>query len=108
MPGTTKSSKPWPERYSFSLHVPTSELIPEDLQRILYGTGEETYEISLGGRHGSLRQRSRASSPTSSVAHRETRATLWLRDIERFMQEKPCHVCKGLRLKPEILAVTVA
>jgi excinuclease ABC subunit A len=30
------------------------------------------------------------------------------RDIERFMQERPCHACHGLRLKPEILAVTVA
>ncbi len=23
------------------------------------------------------------------------------------MQEKPCYACKGLRLKPEVLAVTV-
>ena len=25
------------------------------------------------------------------------------RDIERFMQERPCHACKGLRLRPEVL-----
>src|SRR5207253_8229044 len=29
------------------------------------------------------------------------------RDIERFMQERPCHACKGRRLKPEALAITV-
>src|SRR5690606_562695 len=29
------------------------------------------------------------------------------RDIERFMQERPCYACKGRRLKPEVLAVTV-
>ncbi|HEX5456407.1 MAG TPA: excinuclease ABC subunit UvrA, partial [Candidatus Saccharimonadales bacterium] len=29
------------------------------------------------------------------------------RDIERFMQERPCHACNGKRLKPEVLAITV-
>src|SRR5690606_27409304 len=29
------------------------------------------------------------------------------RDIEKFMQERPCHRCKGMRLKPEVLAITV-
>ena len=28
-------------------------------------------------------------------------------DIERYMVSKPCPVCKGKRLKPEALAVTI-
>jgi len=29
------------------------------------------------------------------------------RDIERFMRERQCYVCKGARLKPVVLAVTI-
>jgi excinuclease ABC subunit A len=28
-------------------------------------------------------------------------------EIENYMSEKPCPVCEGKRLKPEVLAVTV-
>ncbi len=39
--------------------------------------------------------------------HKETDSDFIRRDIERFMQEKPCHACNGLRLKPEVLAITI-
>jgi excinuclease ABC subunit A len=29
------------------------------------------------------------------------------KEIEKYMIERPCHVCKGRRLKPEVLGVTV-
>lgn len=38
---------------------------------------------------------------------KETDSDFMRRDIERFMREQPCHTCKGARLKPEVLAVTV-
>jgi excinuclease ABC subunit A len=40
--------------------------------------------------------------------HKETDSEFIRNDIERFMQEKPCYACKGRRLKPEVLAITVA
>ncbi len=36
------------DRYKFSIHVPTADLTEDQLQKILYGTGNETYTISLG------------------------------------------------------------
>jgi excinuclease ABC subunit A len=36
------------DRYRFSLHVPTGELTKEQLDKILYGTGNETFRVSLG------------------------------------------------------------
>jgi excinuclease ABC subunit A len=39
--------------------------------------------------------------------HKETDSDFIRRDIERFMQEKPCFACKGRRLKPEVLAITI-
>ena len=43
------------------------------------------------------------------VSHTEVRlADLTDEEIERYMAERACPVCKGRRLKPEALAVTVA
>jgi excinuclease ABC subunit A len=46
--------------------------------------------------------------PNLERRHKETESDFMRRDIERFMRERPCHVCKGRRLKPEVLAITVA
>jgi excinuclease ABC subunit A len=94
------------ERYGFSLHVPTSELTQKQMDMILYGTGEETYRVSLGmGRSFSTTYE--GVIPNLERRHKETDSDFIRRDIERFMQERPCHACMGKRLKPEVLAVTV-
>ena len=94
------------ERYNFSLHVPTGELTPDQLKLILYGTGKETFRVALGlGR--SFETTYEGVIPNLERRHKETDSDFIRRDIERFMQEKPCHACGGLRLKPEVLAITV-
>jgi excinuclease ABC subunit A len=94
------------ERYGFSLHVPTGEVGKDQLDKILYGTGDETYRVSLGmGRSFSTTYE--GVIPNLERRHRETDSDFIRRDIERFMQERPCHACQGKRLKPEVLAVTV-
>jgi excinuclease ABC subunit A len=95
------------ERYGFSLQVPTGQLKPLDLERLLYGTGDETYKISLGGGR-SFQTTYEGVIPNLERRHKDTDSDFMRADIERFMQEKPCYACKGLRLKPEILAVKVA
>ncbi len=95
------------DRNGFSLQVPTSELKADDLLKILYGTGNEKYRVSLGvGR--SFETTYEGVIPNLERRHKETDSDFMRRDIERFMRERPCHVCKGRRLRPEVLAVTVA
>ncbi len=95
------------ERYRFSIHVPTSELTESQLEKIMYGTGTETYSISLGsGRYFDTTYE--GVIPNLERRHKETDSDFMRREIERFMVEKPCHACRGKRLKPEVLAVTVA
>ncbi len=95
------------DRYNFSLHVPTSELSSEDLERLLYGTGRESYRVNLGlGR--SFDTTYEGVIPNLERRHKETESDFMRRDIERFMRERPCNTCKGRRLRPEVLAVTVA
>jgi excinuclease ABC subunit A len=94
------------ERYRFSIHTPTGELTKDQLDKILYGTGNETFRVSLGiGR--TFNTTFEGVIPNLERRHKETDSDFIRRDIERFMQERPCHACKGKRLKPEVLAVTV-
>jgi excinuclease ABC subunit A len=94
------------DSHGFSLHVPTGELSQEDLTKIMYGTGKEKYKVSLGlGR--SFETTYEGVIPNLERRHKETDSDFIRRDIERFMQERPCHACDGQRLKPEVLAITV-
>lgn len=94
------------DKYGFSLTEPTAQISEANMQRILYGTGDEVFRVSLG--HGrAFNTTYEGVIPNLERRHKETESDFMRRDIERFMQEKPCMACKGLRLKPEVLAVTV-
>lgn len=102
----TKKMQAVADRFNFSLHTPTGELKSEDLDRILYGTGNEVYTVSLGtGRTFDTTYEGVITN--LERRHKETDSDFMRRDIERFMRERPCHDCKGQRLKPEVLAITV-
>ncbi|MDB5161722.1 MAG: uvrA [Candidatus Saccharibacteria bacterium] len=94
------------DRHNFSLRVPVKELTDESIQKILYGTGDEKYTVSLGdGR--SYEAAYEGVIPNLERRFKETDSDFMRRDIERFMRERECHACHGARLKPVVLAVTV-
>lgn len=95
------------DAHGFSLHVPTGELKQKDLDIILYGTGEQKYRVPLGGGR-SFETTYEGVIPNLERRHKDTESDFMRRDIERFMQERPCHKCLGRRLRPEVLAVTVS
>lgn len=93
------------ERYNFSIHVPTAELTESQLEKLLYGTGNEKFSVPLGsGRYFDTTYE--GVIPNLERRHKETDSDFMRREIERFMVEKPCHSCEGKRLKPSVLAVT--
>jgi excinuclease ABC subunit A len=101
-----KKMKAVAEANGFSLSVPTSNLTEEQLNLILFGTGTAKYTIALGnGRDFDTTYE--GVIPNLERRHKETDSDFMRRDIERFMRERPCHECRGARLKPEVLAVTV-
>ena len=94
------------EAHEFSLRVPVSKLPDDVKQKILYGTGDQKYRVELGGgRHYETTYE--GVIPNLERRWRETDSDFVRRDIERFMRERDCYVCKGARLKPAVLAVTV-
>ena len=94
------------EAHGFSLRVPVSKLPDDVKQKILYGTGDQKYRVELGGgRHYETTYE--GVIPNLERRWRETDSDFVRRDIERFMRERDCYACKGARLKPAVLAVTV-
>ncbi len=94
------------ERHGFSLSTPVGDLGEDVLQKVLYGTGSETYRIKLGGGR-SYESTYEGVIPNLERRHKETDSEFMRKDIERFMRERKCYACKGARLKPVVLAVTV-
>jgi len=94
------------ESHKFSLKVPVKELSAEALQKILYGTGDEKYRISLGdGR--AYDSTYEGVIPNLERRYKETDSDFMKKDIERFMRNRECTACHGARLKPVVLAVTI-
>lgn len=94
------------ENNDISLHVPTGELSQNKLDTILYGTGEDKHEIMLGSGR-SYHTTFEGIITNLERRHKETESDFVRREIEKYMREIPCHECKGKRLKPEALSVTI-
>ncbi len=94
------------DAHGFSLQVPVRDLSDDALQKVLYGTDKQKYRVELGsGRHYDSTYE--GVIPNLERRHKETDSEFMRKDIERFMRERKCHACKGARLKPVVLAVTV-
>lgn len=91
--------------YGCDLDTPVRDMPEEAKNALLYGTGEKTYEITrfFGGMgHNSVTK----YSGIIDVIQRRYEQTQ-NEYYEEFVEEIPCRTCKGTRLRPEVLAVTV-
>ena len=95
------------KRHGFSTKVPTKKLSKEAIEIILYGTKtDEKYPIEMNGRVYNMNFE--GVIPNLERRHRDTGSESQRKDIERFMRVRKCQTCGGKRLKPVVLAVTVA
>lgn len=94
------------DEHGFSLRVPVKELPADAIQKVLYGTGDQKYRISLGDSRA-YDSTYEGVIPNLERRYKETDSDFMRKDIERFMRERECHACHGARLKPVVLAVTI-
>ncbi|HCM45409.1 MAG TPA: excinuclease ABC subunit UvrA, partial [Candidatus Veblenbacteria bacterium] len=98
--------------YGFSLNQPVSKLTPAQFKILFYGTGSKNYNVNAGaGEGGKVRAfytTYEGVIPNLERRYRETESDYMRAEIERYMRVWPCSACEGKRLKPEVLAVTVA
>ncbi|MGO4692908.1 excinuclease ABC subunit UvrA [Paenibacillus sp. 2TAB26] len=96
--------------YGIPQDVPVSELEPEQMKKILYGTGGERVRFLYENDFG---HRKEAYVPFEGIVHnlerryRDTASDMMREHIENYMSAKPCAGCKGQRLRKETLAVTI-
>ncbi|MEC3798083.1 excinuclease ABC subunit UvrA [Bacillus velezensis] len=116
-PWTPISSQYYPQllqavcrHYGIDMETPVKDLPKHQLDKVLYGSGDERiyfkYENDFGQVReneiefeGVLRNIERRYKETSSDYIRE--------QMEQYMSQKSCPTCKGYRLKKEALAVLV-
>jgi excinuclease ABC subunit A len=97
------------EAHRFSLDTPWRKLSQAARDVILFGSDREIY-VRYRNRYG--RQRAYWTTyegviPVVERRHAETDSDHARWRWEQYMREVPCRSCKGARLKPESLAVTV-
>jgi excinuclease ABC subunit A len=98
------------DRYEIDLETPWQDLSEEQQNYFLYGTDGERVYVQYRNRMGRKRSYMLAfEGIVSSLErrYRETDSSQQRERIEEYMSFRPCPVCGGARLKPEVLAVTV-
>ena len=97
------------EEYQFSLDTPFEEY-PEEIQNILiHGTNGKNVNVHYFGQRGEGFYDIAFEGIIKNVErrYRETYSEASKAEYEEFMRITPCRACKGQRLKPGALAVTV-
>jgi excinuclease ABC subunit A len=98
------------KKHGFKLNVPVEEMDPAHLELLLYGDdgGISINYQSSGGHTNRWDTTFEGVIPNLTRRYKETDSD-WVRgEIEKYMAATPCRICKGSRLKPETMAVTVA
>jgi len=96
--------------YRINLDAPVNELTKEQLDIVLYGTGEKQIQMTYRNSNGNEFRFSRAFEGVITNLerrYRETNSEYIREKISEFMSDRPCPTCKGKRLNPAALAVTV-
>ncbi len=98
------------KHYKIDLDKPVGELTKEQLNIVLYGTGEKQIQMEYHNANGNDFKFSRAFEGVITNLerrYRETNSEFIREKISEFMSDRPCPTCKGQRLRPEAIAVTV-
>ena len=95
--------------FGFDIYTPFKDL-PENVRNaVLYGTGDAKIELHRNAEWGGGKYFAAFEGVVTNLERRykETKSDYSRNEIETYMNECGCPDCKGARLKPESLAVTV-
>ncbi|GGF31498.1 UvrABC system protein A [Halobacillus andaensis] len=96
--------------YDIDMNKPVKDLPKDQLDRVLYGSGDEKVQFRYENDFGKVRENEiffEGVIPNISRRYRETGSDYIREQMEKYMAQKPCPKCKGNRLNEEALAVLV-
>ncbi len=94
------------EKYGFTLDTPLDKLTKEQFNILLYGSGNEKYEVTRYFGH-EAHHKSYTFDGIMTMIEQRMEYGMSAEYYEQFIEEIPCEVCHGRRLNPMSLAVTV-
>ena len=97
------------EEYKFDLNTPYQDLPKEIRHMLMHGTDGKSVLVHYRGQRGVGVYDVAFEGVIKNVErrYRETASESTRKEYESFMRITPCKACKGKRLRPEALAVTV-
>ena len=94
------------EKHGFDLDTPIEKFSKDALQKLLYGTGMETYDV-VRYFGGEAHRKSARFEGLVPMIEQRMQYGMSAEYYEQFIEEAPCEHCRGQRLNPMSLAVTV-
>lgn len=96
--------------YRIDLNAPISSIPEDKLNLILFGTKGEEVTIHYEGhdRQSTVQAAFEGVVVNLERRYRDTQSDYIRSRISEYMSDRPCPTCKGTRLRPEAMAVTVA
>ena len=97
------------KKYGFDINTPIGKLTEKQIELVMYGTGEEKFRAKYTGQNSSYETDTTYEGviPNLERRYHESDSDYVRKNIEKFMEITTCETCKGMRLRPEILAITV-
>jgi len=97
------------KNYNFDINTPIGKLNDNQIEIIMYGTGDEKYHTKYSGQNSSYETDTTYEGVVPNLERRyhESDSDYVRKNIQKFMEITTCSTCNGMRLKPEILAITV-
>jgi excinuclease ABC subunit A len=94
----------------WSINTPVRDLPQEAIDYLLYAPKDEKVVVKYRHERGENSYVATFEGVVTNLERRfkETDSEYVRTELEKFMVQKPCPTCGGKRLRPEILAVTVA
>ncbi len=99
------------ETHGIDLDLPWRDLPRKQRDLVLHGSGRQKLSFAYRNHYGQRRRyQATFEGVLDNVQRRydETESDFLKQDLEKYLAERPCPACRGTRLKPASLAVTVA
>lgn len=98
------------DKQKINTHKPIKTLTDSEIKLLLYGTGNDLYEVAGTNKFGKetkIWQKYEGIINGIERRYKETDSDYIKSEFEKYMREQVCQTCEGARLKKEVLAITI-
>lgn len=98
------------KKYGYTLNTPWNEIDKNIQEYLINGSGEERFNYSYVNMYDEYKEyfsTFEGVMPMLERRYKETNSDIMRESYEAYMSTTPCPKCKGARLKPEVLSITI-